>query len=391
MAEELAYALVTPHTLQKSRTGGVLSRLVTRTSLELVAARMFAPSKELAHEYANTIVSNKELQDRKIQELIRQYILDNLAPNPTTGQRRRVMMLLFRGENAVRRLRQAVGHINPRQDSGESIRDTYGDYIVAPSGEVKYFEPAVLAAPNAEEAEQKLKLWARYSDTEGGLLENVIKYPEDTNVENTLVLIKPDNFQFPSGRPGNIIDVFSRTRLFIIGVKVHRMSVAQAEEFYGPVREVLRTKLAEMVGERARKALEEQLSLKLSPTLDKDLGKLIGPYFGDHQFENIVRFMTGIAPSECDPSKKSEPGSAKCLALVYQGPDAVKKIREVLGPTDPRKAPPGSIRREFGQDIMVNAAHASDSADNAKREIRIVDVAENNLKQTIENFYGSLK
>ena len=46
---------------------------------------------------------------------------------------------------------------------------------------------------------------------------------------------------------------------------------------------------------------------------------------------------------------------------VHEGVEAVRKIRDVLGPTDPSKAPPGSIRREFGQTIMVNAAHASDS------------------------------
>ena len=52
----------------------------------------------------------------------------------------------------------------------------------------------------------------------------------------------------------------------------------------------------------------------------------------------------------------------------------VAKIRDVLGPTDPSKAPPGSIRREFGQTIMVNAAHASDSEENARREMGIVKV-----------------
>ncbi len=61
--------------------------------------------------------------------------------------------------------------------------------------------------------------------------------------ERTLVLIKPDNFKFPTGRPGNVIDFFSRTGLYIVGVKVLHMSLAQAMEFYGPVREVLRTKL----------------------------------------------------------------------------------------------------------------------------------------------------
>ena len=64
------------------------------------------------------------------------------------------------------------------------------------------------------------------------------------------------------------------------------------------------------------------------------------------------------------------------------------KIRDVLGPTDPSKAPPGSIRREFGSNIMVNAAHASDSEENAKREIGIVRVAENTFKQVVEEFYG---
>ncbi|MEI9999247.1 MAG: nucleoside-diphosphate kinase [Verrucomicrobiota bacterium] len=55
-------------------------------------------------------------------------------------------------------------------------------------------------------------------------------------------------------------------------------------------------------------------------------------------------------------------------------------------PTRPR-APPGSIRREFGSTIMVNAAHASDSAENARREMNIVRIRENNFKSLIESFY----
>ena len=57
-------------------------------------------------------------------------------------------------------------------------------------------------------------------------------------------------------------------------------------------------------------------------------------------------------------------------------------------PTDPSKAPPGSIRREFGQNIMVNAAHASDSEESARRELGIVKVGENNFLQVIDEFYG---
>ena len=104
--------------------------------------------------------------------------------------------------------------------------------------------------------------------------------------------------------------------------------------------------------------------------------------------EDIVEFMSGGRPSATSDEQVKPPGSEKCIALVYQGEDAVRKIREVLGPTDPSKAPPGSIRKEFGQNIMVNAAHASDSAENAAREMEIVQVRENNLKPLIENFYA---
>jgi len=148
--------------------------------------------------------------------------------------------------------------------------------------------------------------------------------------------------------------VFSRTGLYIIGFKVHQMSVAQAEEFYGPVLPVLEEKL--------------------------------GSARGRENWESIVEFMAGITPSKCPARERENPGTEKSIAIVYQGEDAVRKIREVLGPTDPKKAPPGSIRKEFGQTIMVNAAHASDSAENAEREMRIVQVDENNLKPLIENF-----
>ena len=99
--------------------------------------------------------------------------------------------------------------------------------------------------------------------------------------------------------------------------------------------------------------------------------------------------MSGGRPSQTADEQKNESGTEKCIALVYQGEDAVQKIREVLGPTDPSKAPPGSIRKEFGQTIMINAAHASDSIENAQREMKIVQVEENNLKPLIEDFYRS--
>jgi nucleoside diphosphate kinase len=390
MAQELAYVIITPYSLHKSRTGGILSRLITRTGLELAAVRMFAPSQELVRQYSESIISTNDPQDRRIQELIYNYILQNLSPDPKSGRRRRVMMLIFRGEDAVRKTRSVVGNISHDRRGGETIRDTYGDLITDENGQVRYFEPAVLAPPTSDECETKLKLWARYSDSDGGVLTDVTSYASGDKPQRTLVLIKPENFRFPSGRPGNVIDFFSRTGLFIVGIKLHRMSVAQALEFYGPVREVLRTKLKDMVGGKAKNALEKEFGFKISPDTEKNLGEILCPAFGDNQFDNIVKFMSGHAPSEIPENQWTNPGTERCIALVYEGIEAVRKIRDVLGPTDPSKAPPGSIRREFGQTIMVNAAHASDSEENAKREMGIVNVGENLFRSVVEDFYGKV-
>ena len=353
-AEELSYVIVTPYSMRKSRTGGIVSRLISRTGLDLIAGRMFAPSKELVERYAETIVTATEPRHRATQKLIRDYVRKNFTGN-VNGQRPRVLLLVFRGPDAIERMHRVIGHIVHERTSGETIRDTYGDYITDESGKVTYFEPGVIAAFGNESVEQGLKLWTEFSDSDGGILDQVITFPDAKNVEKTLVLIKPDNFKFPNIRPGGVIEVFSRTGLYIIGFKVHRMSVAQAEEFYGPVLPVLQEKLGADKGRSA--------------------------------WEDIAEFMSGGRPSAVSGDKRSAPGTEKCIALVYQGEDAVRKIRDVLGPTDPSKAPPGSIRKEFGQSIMVNAAHASDSAENAKREMAIVQVDENNLKPLIENFY----
>jgi nucleoside diphosphate kinase len=311
----------------------------------------------------------------------------NFAPD-ATGRSPRTLLLVFKGEDAVRKIRNTVGHIMNERTSGETIRDTFGDYIVDAHGGVTYFEPAVLAPPDSASAELDLKLWAAYSESDGGLVEHAVEFPAGTAVQKTLVLIKPENFRFPSARPGGVIDLFSRTGLYIIAFKVHRMSVAQAEEFYGPVLPVLQDKLRDRAGEQAYKALEKEFGMPLPAEVRNQLGDVLGPTIGRENWEQIVKFMAGAKPSETPSEKRHEPGAEKCIALVYQGVDAVRKIREVLGPTDPSKAPSGTIRREFGSTIMVNAAHASDSPENAQREMGIVNITENNLKPLIESWYA---
>ena len=74
MLQQLAYVIITPYTLHKSRTGGILARLITRTGLELVGARMFAPSPELVQEYSKVIVSTDDPQDRRVRYPVRRLL-----------------------------------------------------------------------------------------------------------------------------------------------------------------------------------------------------------------------------------------------------------------------------------------------------------------------------
>ena len=385
MAKELAFVLINPYTVSKSRTGGVIARNISRTGLDLVAARMFAPNEKLAGAFAAQIRGDAEI-DPVIRPLLADYVEREYGPEPATGHRRRVMMLLFEGENAIQLVKDVTGPIRPT-NSGESVRDTFGDYILDLAGAVKYLEPAVFIGPNAHAVGETLKLWAKYSVECGGLVDTAGDVAQGATLEEALVILKPDNFRFASARPGLIIDIFSRSGLRIVGAKIHRMTVAEAEEFYGPVREVLREKLKGKVAERAAKAVAAELGMEISEEVKGELGDLLGPRFGDNQFYQIVQFMTGRWGEGLVEEEKAKPGTLRCLLLVYAGPNAISRIRSILGPTDPSKALPGSVRREFGQDIMVNAAHASDSVENAKREMRITKVGDETIRPWVEAYY----
>jgi len=386
MASELAFVLINPYTIAKSRTGGVIGRFMSRTGLDLVAARMFAPGKELTETYASMVDNDKSLNPA-VRRLLADYVLCSYAPDPVTGRNRRVLMILLEGEDAIQKVRDMAGPVT--MGGGETIRDTFGDYVVDGNKQVSYFEPAVLIGSNRKETVAALKLWSRHAISDGGFIQTTVDHsPSDKGWQRTLVLIKPDNFRFPSAKPGNIIDLLSRSGLRIIAAKVHRMSVAQAEEFYQPVRQVLREKMKRTVSERTTKALEAELGIAIPDTVRHLLEEQLGPLFGDEQFNQIVKFMTGCYPPTCAPQDKNKDGPSKCLALVYGGAGAVEKIRNLLGATDPNKAQTGSVRREFGLDVMVNAAHASDSVENAEREIGIIKVEENLITPWVRKYYG---
>ncbi len=62
--------------------------------------------------------------------------------------------------------------------------------------------------------------------------------------------------------------------------------------------------------------------------------------------------------------------SSPVIALAIRGEQVVEKVRELLGPTDSKKAAPGTIRGDLGKDVMVNVVHASDSLENAAIELK---------------------
>jgi nucleoside-diphosphate kinase len=63
--------------------------------------------------------------------------------------------------------------------------------------------------------------------------------------------------------------------------------------------------------------------------------------------------------------------SAPIIASVFTGENAIAAIREIMGPTDPAKAEPKTIRGDFGVDIEHNSIHGSDSSGTAESEIRL--------------------
>jgi nucleoside diphosphate kinase len=389
--EELSYILITPYTVARSRTGGVLARLLPRIQdLTLEGARVVAFDKKTTKAYADSMLKFKNEKVPKSGQLLFDYITENFMP--TEGRPHRAFLFVFRGDNAVRRLSDITGALMPERRSiesikGETIRDTYADIIwdSPEKNEVTYFEPAVLTPRSKEAAEHNLKIFADFLDKQQNIVEN-ITYTDPSVIERTLVIIKPDNWKYASSRPGTILDMFSRTGLRIIGCKLYQMSVNEALEFYGPVKDALRSKLAPAMTDKGRELLEKKFGLKIPESRIPLLLESFGYSYSDDQFHKIIEFMSGVRPENCAVEDMDNPGQVKCMVLVYEGENAVDRIREVLGPTDPAKAPGGTIRRDFGHDVMVNTAHASDSADNAKREMGIVKIQQNDISGIIRKY-----
>jgi len=161
---------------------------------------------------------------------------------------------------------------------------------------------------------------------------NIFKLRNKINfmIERILVLIKPDGLI--KSLTGNIITVLSETKLKIVGAKVVKVTEEIARKHYS----------------------------ELEPSLKKKFGE----EKGKEVFKNIIDYIQGKFHTD------------RVLALVYAGENAIKKVREIAGETNPEKAPPTTIRGKFGRihsetTVFENVIHCSDSKENAEREIAL--------------------
>ncbi len=138
---EQTLVIIKPDGLKKSLTGNILTRL-SETKLEIVAAKMVRVSKELAEEHY------RHMKDKPFfNELIR-YILGEFH------DRRKVMALVYWGEEAIGKVREICGATNPEEADPTTIRGSYGR--ITTKG---VYENAIHASRDPQDAEREIKLW----------------------------------------------------------------------------------------------------------------------------------------------------------------------------------------------------------------------------------------
>lgn len=77
-----------------------------------------------------------------------------------------------------------------------------------------------------------------------------------------------------------------------------------------------------------------------------------------------------VADKPFYPEIEAFMSSTPVIALVLKGDNVIDKVRELLGPTNSQQAPKGTIRGDFGDNMMVNVCHASDGPETAVAEIK---------------------
>ena len=93
--------------------------------------------------------------------------------------------------------------------------------------------------------------------------------------------------------------------------------------------------------------------IKLIQLTEKEAGEFYEMHYGKPFFKDLVAFMS----------------SGPCIPFVLMGDNAILRVREIMGATDPQEAKEGTIRAQYADSIDSNIIHGSDSQDSATREI----------------------
>jgi nucleoside-diphosphate kinase len=132
--------LIKPDGLKKSLTGNILTRL-SETKLDIVAAKIVKVSRQLAEQHYC------QLKDKPFYEELLKYLMGEY-------HKRKVMALVYWGEDAIQKVRDICGATNPEEADPVSIRGAYGR--ITTKG---VYENAIHASTNPAEAEREIKLW----------------------------------------------------------------------------------------------------------------------------------------------------------------------------------------------------------------------------------------
>ena len=165
------------------------------------------------------------------------------------------------------------------------------------------------------------------------------------------------------------------------------MTPAMAEEFYGFLEGVFVKKLKGKVEKKLRTALSpEYMGFPIDDEQFSALADVLKVSNAKNEVADIMTYMTGVDPREEELTAEQQqlPGPARCFGLLYSGERAIEVIRAKLGDTNPNEAVAGSVRSDYGKDVMRNGAHASDAVDRAMVERRIVGLVGNEPSEEVE-------
>jgi len=473
-AEELAYALVTPYSLHKSRTGGILARLLW-ANVKLVAARMYAPrpGSGFIEQYCDAIYDPDEREvPLHYQRMIIEYVIKNFGKPNVRGISNRLALLVFRGPNAQKEIAEAVGHLRPGV-RGDDVRGTFGDFFSEDPGALEgapgyeergrllnkyarlrevdlpirhndFFEPAALTGTTPRMNEAHLKLFRTYAYSDGGFVLDAVEAGDVEAMETSMVILKPESFRHRNPLPGNLIDFFARTGMFITAMKVLEMDVERARQFYGLKLPQFRRQLKGMVAERARqivehaRALAEEATARLgadaatagdprnaleairrmedlfagepspgqvkAPVLERiyrelasrlsdlnpppsvydELAEDLKDVNAQAEFNELIRYMTGRDPETGELVRPGE--ETRCMAILYSGPQALTVIRKRLK----------ELREVYGTNVLQNRAHASDPEEFPEKEREVLGMPAStcgegrpcDVERVVDEFFG---